>query len=348
MLKPKAKGLFIDISEFSIFAARTSGFKLPIKVEQVADFPISGDCRPEDVRAFLESLIDFKGNKYYIARCGVYPKDRFIHHHEVESLAKIKRQDSLQKLLVSEYNIELGSNSVSILNANDGADFNSTGNTSKQMVFCGAPVTSLQETQDQVLSYGLYPERLELSSVTTLGGLCDYTRFIGFESSVIYIELASESIFVSILNKGSVVMTRMLSFGLNSIFPVLQQELELKDEASARKLFYTNTFNFAEMGKRLLLPILKELQSISGYYEVHTGLTIDNVFIGVLPNTLNWVSRTISESLGFEAIQPDMEPWLKSLQVEFSGDTELSNLESGWLGVFSLMGEFNLRDTTTG
>lgn len=340
MFKSKAKGLFVDISEFSILVARTSGFKLPIKVEQVEDFPITGDFRPDDVRTFLEKIVDFKGSKYHVARCGVYPPNRFIHYYKAESLARVKSQEFLQKILKSEYNIDLARNSVSILNAHNGSDFDASNNASKELIFCGGPVTAFQEAQDQVLSYGLYPERLELSSITTLGGIRNYVQSNRIESSVICVELTSESIYVSILDKGNVIMTRPMSFGMDSIFPVLQQELNLKDEMSARKLFYTNTFDVVEMGKRLLMPILKELQSISGYYEVHTGLTLSHIFISVLPNKLNWVAQTISDSLGLEVIQPDIEPWLDSLDIKPANGVELSNLGSRWFGLFSLMGEF--------
>ena len=340
MLKSKAKGLFIDISEFSLLGIRTSGYKFPIKIEQIEDFPITGDFRSDDVRAFLEKLIDFRGNKYHVARCGIYPKSRFVYYYETESLAKVKNQDFLYKVLQSEYDIDLNKNSVSILNANDGSDFNSANNASKELIFCGGPLKAFQEAQDQVLSYGIYPDRLELSSITTLGGICNYLRLNKFESSAICVELTSDSIYASIINQGNIAMTRPMSFGLDSIFPVLQQELGLRDEMSARKLFYTNTFDVAEMGKKLLMPILKELQAISGYYEVQTGLTVDHVFVSVLPRKLDWVTQTISDSLGLEVIQPDFKAWLESLHIKAASGVDLSNLESRWLGVFSLMGDF--------
>ncbi|MGK0176937.1 MAG: hypothetical protein ACI91V_000810, partial [Lentimonas sp.] len=138
MLRSKNKGLFVDISEFSILAARTSGYEASMVIEEVADFPVESDCRLKDVRAFLEQLVDIKGGNY-VANCGVYPKDRFIRYHEVDSGVRLKNQNALEKLLQSELNIDSEKNSISILNAHDGSQFDPVRSSMNQLVFCGAP-----------------------------------------------------------------------------------------------------------------------------------------------------------------------------------------------------------------
>ena len=123
MLKPKTKGLFIDVSEFSILAVRTSSYKLPIVVEEVAEFRIEADCSAEDVRAFLEQFVDFKGASYFVSRCGVYPKGRFLRYFEAETSTKAKDPSFLSEVLQSEFNVDPAVNSVSILDARNGSDF---------------------------------------------------------------------------------------------------------------------------------------------------------------------------------------------------------------------------------
>ncbi|MFQ3223928.1 MAG: hypothetical protein ACI8Z5_000167 [Lentimonas sp.] len=344
MLKPKAKGLYIDVSEFSILAVRTSGYKLPIVVEEAAELPLASDCDPDDVRAFLEQLVDFKGAAYYVSRCGVYPKDRFLRYYEAESTSKAKKPGFLSEVLQSDFNVDLATNSVSILDARDGSDFDFEKGLAKQLIFCGGPAAAFQEVQDQMLSYGVYPERLELSSAATLGGVCDYARFNRLDVPILCVELTSEVANVFIINRGRVEVARPVPFGLDSIYPLLQRELGLKDEASARKLFYSNTFDFSEMGPKLLRRIVKELQATSGFYEVQTGQTIDRVFLSVLPKNLSWIANTISDSLGIEILQPNIEPWLESLNVKLADGVEVANFGSRWLGVFSLLGEFHLRE----
>lgn len=343
MLKSKKKGLFVDFSEFSILAARTSDYEAPIVIEEIADFPIESDFDAKMVRNFFGQLVDNKGGNY-AANCGVYPKGRFVRYHEVDSAVRLKNQSILEKLLQSDLNINTDTNSVSILNAYDGSQFDPVRNATNKLIFCGSPLAKLRKEQDQILSFGLLPERLELSSIATLGGVCSYVRLKKFDSSVMYIELASDSMRIFILNKDKIDMIRSLELGLDSLFPILKDEMGLKDESSARKLFRSNTFDVAEIGRKLLKKILKELQAISGHYEVQTGLNIDQFFMSLLPTKLSWIPNTIANALGITPVKVELEPWLQSLEIEVSDSIDLSNLGPRWLGLFSLMAEFRSVD----
>jgi hypothetical protein len=313
-------------------------------IEELAEYPLGSNDSREEIREFFEQVVDFNGSGYYVSRTGVYPEGRFVRYYEAESANKAKNLDFLSGILKSEFNVDPTVNNVAILDAQDGSDFDLENSLSKRLVFCGAPFESFQSEQDRLLEYGIYPERLELSTSTTLGGVSDYARFNELKSPILCFELTSKSANVFVVNQGQVDVARSVPFGLDSIYPLLQRELGLKDEASARKLFFSNTFNFAEMGSKLLRRVTKELQASTGFYEVQTGQTIENVFIGVLPENLAWVSKTVSESLGLEILQPKLEKWLRSLKIKLGEGVEVSNLGSRWMGLFSLMGEFNLRE----
>ena len=118
----------------------------------------------------------------------------------------------------------------------------------------------------------------------------------------------------------------------------------LQDESSARKLFHSNTFDVAEMGRGLLKKILKELQAVAGYYEVQTGLNIDRFFTSLLPRKLCWIPNTISGVLGIDSVDVKLEPWMQSRGIETSDSVDLSTRGPRWLGMFSLMAEFNSMD----
>jgi hypothetical protein len=313
-------------------------------IEEIAEFPLKPNQDPAEVREFLEGLVDFKGSAYYVSRCGVYPENRFVRYFEAESASKVKDARFLTETLRAEFNVDVDANRVSILDARDGSDFDMERGLTKRLVFCGAPKEELQQQQDQMLSYGLYPERLELSSVSTLGGVSDYVKYNGIDAPILCFELTSKSANICILNRGQVDVARPVPFGLDSIYPLLQRELGLKDEASARKLFFSNTFDFAEMGPKLLRRMTKELQASTGFYEVQTGQTIERVFLSVLPKNLAWVGKTVSDALGIEIMQPNLEGWLESLKIKLADGVEVSHLGARWLGLFSLMGEFHLRE----
>ncbi|MGJ8651725.1 MAG: hypothetical protein ACSHX8_00495 [Opitutaceae bacterium] len=348
MLKPKSKGLYIDVSEFSVLAARTSGYKLPMVIEEIAEMPLQANQDAGEVRAFLEQLVDLKGDSYFVSRCGVYPEKRFARYYEAESASKVKNAKFLTSVLQSEFNVDVEAYNISVLDARDGSDIDFERNLAKRLVFCGAPKLAFREEQDKLLECGIYPDRLELSTVTTLGGLADYSRYSGISGPILCFEITSKSANIAILNKGQVDVSRPVPFGLDSIYPLLQRELGLKDEGSAKKLFFSNTFDFAEMGSKLLRRMTKELQATTGFYEVQTGQTIENVFLSVLPKNLNWVSRTVADSLGLNIVQPNLEAWLDSLNVTLDDGVEVMNLGSRWLGLFSLMGEFKLREESAG
>lgn len=344
MFKPNNKGLFVDVSEFSILAARTSGFKQPMVIEEIAELPLNGDPSTAEVREFFEDLVEFRGGSYFISRCGVYPSSRFVRYLEVESVNKAKDPKFLAKVLQSEFGVDPAMNAVSILDARDGADFDMEKGLSKRLAFCGARVEDLQKEQDRLLEFGLYPDRLELSTSTTLGGVCDYSRFIDDKSPILCVEMTTDRSNLFIQSGGQLEVTRPVPFGLDSIYPLLQRELGLKDETSARKLFFSNTFDFAEMGPKLLRRVIKELQASAGFYEVQTGQTIERMFLGVLPKNLTWIAKTLSDSLGLEIMQPRIEAWLESLGVKMGDGVEAGNLGARWMGLFSLMGDFRLRE----
>ncbi len=344
MLKPKTKGLFIEYSEFSVLAARTSGYKLPMVVEELAEFDLKDGPNPEDLRAFLEGLVDFKKAAYFVSRCGVYPDGRYVRLHEAESPQKLKDPEALAEKLKEEYEIVSETHNVAILDPSNGADFDFEKSKSKRVLLCGAKRKAFDEAQDTLLEGGIFPERMELSSITTLGGLVDYSRFSDINVPILFLELTANQSNISVLNGGAIDVARPVPFGLDSIYPLLQAELGLKDAESARKLFFSNTFDFAEMGPKLLRRILKELQATAGLYEVETGQTIGYVFLSVLPRNLSWIAKTVSDVLGLEILQPSLGGWLESLQIEIGDGVELLNRGNRWLGLFSLMGEFHLRE----
>lgn len=348
MLKPKTKGLFVDISEYSILAARTSGYKLPMVIEEIAEFPIKANQDPGEIVDFFHGLVDYRGASYYVSRCGVYPEGRFVRFFEAESANKVKDAEFLAKTLKTEFNIDSDTNNVAILDARDGSDFDIEKGGTRRLVFCGAPADSFRVQQDRLLEYGIYPERLELSTISTLGGVSDYARFHNITSPILCFELTAQSANIFIVNRGQVDVARPVPFGLDSIYPLLQRELGLKDEDSARKLFSSSTFDFAEMGPKLLRRMTKELQATTGFYEVQTGLTISHVFLSVLPKNLNWVSKTVADSLALEILQPSLEGWLESLKIKLGDGVEVMNLGARWMGLFSLMGEFHLREEVEG
>jgi len=120
------------------------------------------------------------------------------------------------------------------------------------------------------------------------------------------------------------------------MIPVVQKELGLKDEESARKLFYSNTFDFTSMGGTLIKKLLKELQSLIGFYEVNTGQSIGSVLCTQLPANLGWLSTTMAGALGVGTFKLELLPWLESHGIKLADGVTLTPPDDRWFGLFAL------------
>ncbi len=198
----------------------------------------------------------------------------------MDSPAKAKDPNYFAELLSSQFRIDPETNSVAVVNAVDGSEFDVEKGlqNQKELLFCGAGANEITEIQDQLIEYGIYPDTLELGSVSSIGGLKNYSRFKKERFPTLILEITPENSNVFIFGNEQVDICRPIPYGLNSMFPTVQSELGLKDEDSARKLFFSNTFDFTELGPSLLKKMLKELQASTGFYEVQTGQTIGQIF----------------------------------------------------------------------
>jgi len=118
--------------------------------------------------------------------------------------------------------------------------------------------------------------------------------------------------------------------------PVVQEELGLKDEESARKLFFSNTFDFTGMGSTLIKKLMKELHSSIGFYEVQTGQSVGLLHTMLLPPKLEWLNTALAHGLSVETLEMDFTSWLASRNITLSENLQ-SSMDARWFGLCSLM-----------
>ena len=340
MASIKPTGIFIEVNDYSILTAITSGLDAPLTIDSLNEYP--ADCDPDQLRDTLIDMIKSKPRGYIPARCAMYPKSRFLRRVSLESIVKAKDPNYFSELLSSQFRIDPANHTSNVVSTIDGSEFKIEKGiqNQKELILCGVENEELQATQDRLVEYGLFPDRLELGSLTTLGGLMNYSQWKGLDLPTMILEITPENSNVFILSKERVDVCRPIAYGLNSMFAIIQQELGLKDNESAQKMFYSDTFDFTEVGPKLLNKIQREMQSSTGFYEVQTGQTIGQIFISLLPKNLNWIGETLSENLGVELLKFDFSGWLESLNLSTSESVDLQNVEGRWLGIFSLMADF--------
>jgi hypothetical protein len=344
LFSKKTKGFFVEMNESSVLLARTSSASAPLEVEEMVE------CALGDEAALAEALKRIQPKKvpsgYLHSIVGIYPPRRLVRKHTLE-LKKLKESGYLADVFTSQLRIEQDKFTLAMLNATDGADYDLTKATQKEVIFCGVPNEDITSTQESLLNMGIYPERLELGTVATLGALVDYLAFEKSKTPTLVLDVGNETTHSFIVSAAGVEASRPIPQGLEAMVPVVQKELGLKDEESARKLFRSNTFDFTGMGPLLIKRLLKELQSSIGFYEVQTGQSVGQVICIQLSPKLTWLEGSLASSLGIAALKFDPLPWLKSRNVSVPDALSKTAGDFHWFGLMSLMVQYNSQNGST-
>ncbi|MDB6127479.1 MAG: hypothetical protein JWM35_1375, partial [Verrucomicrobia bacterium] len=226
---------------------------------------------------------------------------------------------------------------IHLINATDGTDYDMAKASQKEVLFCGLPSDDVITAQDALLAAGFFPDVLELGTVATLGALVDYFAFTKSKTPTLVLEIGTDTTHSYIVSASGVEASRPISQGLDAMVPIVQKELGLKDEESAKKLFYSNTFDFTGMGPLLVKKLLKELQSSIGFYEVQTGQSVGQVLCTMLPTKLAWLDAAIASALGVGTTKLELIPWLQSRHVTVPDSVASAGIDVRWLGLLSLM-----------
>lgn len=337
ILSKKLKAFCVDSGEQATMVARLSQLQSPTTIEELKEFAA------DDVSGLKDWLSTSEGKGptgFAHTICGVYPPKRVVRRHTLD-LKRVKEPAYFSEIYSQQFRIEPEKYAVMALNPADGSEFDNSKGTQKEVLFCGLPAEDVIALQGKLLETGIYPERLELGSVATLGGLVSYLKFKQSRTPVLLLEMGSETTQSFILSSEGVDISRPIPTGTAGMIPIVQKELGLKDEESAKKLFYSNTFDFTSMGGTLIKKLLKELQSSIGFYEVQTGQSIGNVICTQLPASLAWIGATVATSLGVAPLKVEIAPWIESLGIKLADGVAGGSLDERWIGLFSLIVQHN-------
>jgi len=332
----KSKSFCVEIGEQTTLVARLAQAGEACQVEELKEFP------SKDTAALAEWIKATEGKGatgYAHAVCGVYPAKRIVRRQTLD-LKRIKEPNYLNEIYTQQFRIEAEKYAIKILNAQDGSEYDLTKAAQKEVLFCGLPLAEIDGTQDTLLEHLIYPERLELGTLATLGGLANYLKFKQSKSPLLVLEMGDETTQSYIISADGVDISRTIPSGVASMIPVVQKELGLKDPDSAMKLFYSNTFDFTSMGAVLVKKLLKELQSSIGFYEVQTGQSIGHVFCTQLPANFSWLGATMAGALGVPQLKIDLMPWLESLHITLTERVASNPPDERWVGLFSLIASY--------
>lgn len=335
------KTFFIEENEHTRVIARTSAGSAPLVVEEIKEVPKS------DIEGFATALKQLQPKRtasgYIHATCSIFPTNRVVRRATLEA-KRLKEANYLSEVCSQQLRIEPDKHALSVLLPSDGTDFDVAAPGSKEALFCGIPSDDVIGIQDTFLSQGVYPESLELGSVALLGALVDYVQLTKCKAPTLVLELGQTITQSHIVGPSGVEASRAIPQGIAAMVPVVQKELGLKDEDSAKKLFYSNTFDFAGMGPLLVKRLIKELQSSIGFYEVQTGQSIGQIVCFLLPSKLGWLETAIASSLGVGILKLNVAEWARYRRITFS-DQISSAIDPRWFSLLSVMARYNIADT---
>lgn len=333
----KTKGFCIDFGDQAVLVARLSQENPPLVIEELKEFAPADST---GLQAYLKESEGRGPTGYAHSRVGLYPAKRVVRRHTMD-LKRVKDPTYFNEVLSQQFRVEAERYTTLILNPEDGAEFDHAKGTQKEALFCGMPADDIIQWQDKLLESGIYPERLELGTVATLGALVSYQKFKQTKAPLLLLEMGEDATQCFILGADGVDISRPIASGIAAMIPVVQKELGLKDEESAKKLFYSNTFDFTSMGTTLIKKLLKELQSSIGFYEVQTGQSIGQVLCTQLPPNLSWLGASLAGALGVSTAKLELVPWAESLGITLGSGVTLAAPEERWIGLFGLMASYN-------
>ena len=333
----QGKAFCVEFGEHSVLLARLNQAEAPVVVEELKELAAAD---ADGLRDLIKSMEGRGPTGYAHSKCGIYPARRMVRRQTLD-LKRVKEPAYFNEILSQQFRVEPEKYTVMVLNSGEGTEYDATKGNLKEVLFCGAPADDINATQDKMLELGVYPERLEMGTVATLGALVSYLKFKQSKSAILLLEIGDENTQSFIASADGVDISRPIPTGIAAMIPVVQKELGLKDEESAKKLFYSNTFDFTSMGGTLIKKLLKELQSSIGFYEVQTGQSIGAVLCAQLPPSLGWLSATMASSLGVTPFKMDMLPWLESLNIRLADGVAPNPPDEHWLGLFALMATYN-------
>jgi Tfp pilus assembly PilM family ATPase len=338
LFSKKTKGFFVEMNESSVLMARTTSVSAPMEIEELKE------CAFGDEAAIGEAIKHLQPKKppsgYMHAVVGVYPPKRVVRRHTLE-IKKMKEPGYMADVFAQQLRIEQDKYTLAMLNSGDGSDYDLAKANQKEVIFCGAPNDEISAAQETLLNLGIFPERIELGSLATLGALVDYLAFEKSKTPTLVLDVGYDTTHSFIVSAAGVEASRPIPQGLDSMVPVVQKELGLKDEESARKLFRSNTFDFTGMGPLLIKRLLKELQSSIGFYEVQTGQSVGQVLCIQLSPKLAWLEGALASSLGIAPMRFDPIPWLRSRKVIVPDALSKTAGDFKWFGLMSLMVHYN-------
>ncbi|MCZ6675600.1 MAG: hypothetical protein O7C75_21940 [Verrucomicrobia bacterium] len=342
MLSSKRKGFFFEASEFSYYGATATAFEPPLTVHEFMLLPASEE---KQMLSIIEGMGSGKGKRRMVqGNCSLYPESRFICRGTIDS-KKLKDPSYLSDKLKSEFQVNSEKNAVRLLHPDLGTEVDLENSFTRNILYCGSETEELSTLQNRLIEIGIYPRSMEIGSLSCLGGLIDYLNWKNITTPVLSVEIQGNFSHIFIVSQKGLLLAKKVGHGINSMIPMLQKELGLEDAEAAKKLLFSQTLDFEDIGQRLLRKLMHELQASTGFFEVQTGVSVTMCFAPIIPEGFGWILESLLGSLGVDTLEIDLAGWLEHQEILLSEEVASQVDGNRDFRFFTSLGKYSSRES---
>jgi len=313
----------------------------PLKLDRFAELPIGDGTAIAEW--FQESFPDRDAKRYLPAYCGFHPPARII-SREAVNLRRLNESAYLQSLVCEHAKIESAADwQVCLLHPAEGSLLTAEG-APRAGLLIGVPDEPAREIQPLLLTWGVFPRRLELGTVPMLGGLARHLELNSYPNALVVCEISYTQTRAYFLAKDGVYTPAHLPHGLQSIEEIAMKELGAPDLATARQQLEDPSEIVRAHGRRLVRVLARHLRPAVDYFEMQTGQRSGALFCAQLPSRLTWLGQILSSAVDLELFSPDFSTWLPAVGLQV---TDPAALGPSWLQPLSLVAQLAPADEST-
>ncbi len=333
MISAKKNNFIVEFRPSAIRAARISSEAAPTVVEEVVEIDL---LKEESPAAAIREFAKVKSTAYMHASSVIYPEGRLVRQVMLDS-QRGKEVAFVMDFLRKSGGVDPETFSAYCLSAADGGEIDLAAYNKKDILVCGASKAELVAVQSALVDNGIYPRRIELGTLGTIGSLMDAIGSDASRSPVLFLEIDQHATNAVIVGPKGVEMARRIDCGAAHIAQALKEEMNLKDEAAAEKILQSRDFDLGPIAPKLLRKLLRELQSSIGFFEVQTGSSVSELYCLKDGRFLPWLEGSICDLLNLTPLPLDLGRWLEGKGVTFASEEVSAQVDNTWIGLFSLV-----------
>lgn len=258
---------------------------------------------PEQISGFLPTYATF------------YPGERLL-MREVVNTRRLLEPAYLPGLVQEQAKISSAKEwQCGLVSSADGSPLTPE-STQRSGLIVGVPWTAVRDLQLKLKRWGLRPRRLELGTLTMLGGISRHMGTIAYGHSVAACEIGQTQTRLYLIGKDGVHTPPALPHGLLSVMEAAMKELGAPDVEAALRQLEEQPEALLTHSRRLVRMLSRHLRPAIDYFEMQTGQRIGSLFCAHLPSRLHWLETALCSAVDLEPFPLDLPSWLASAGLE--------------------------------